>query len=1621
MRRRLTALLLAATVGIPLAAQEPVNELEPEAPATLLPFKIGDAGAEISVAGSWSALVSFGAGLLFAPGEPVRGLDSLPGIVPGVAFSQVPDLSLSITLLERWFIDISVLEGLAGAPLGMSSLLMGYRGDGIAPVRHVLLGTAGVTAKPAPFLEIPNQADGTLGVSALVVSGLGTNEALLRWEPTGQQSRLYLGSNELLEERIGLDAWLRGTVLVLPDTDVDDLVILIEDPEGTYADSPPDGRTYRPAGLADAVIDSTSGIVIMKAESKGRVLAYYTKNGMAVGTDDLTLGVDALPGETGGRRDLEAAKVRFYFNMPDYLGDDMNRRQITITGIGDCLLLWEPGDPSPFQLANTYAFAIAAPADASRVRAFLEKKTTTTPPNMQFEVNTSLKVVALTINNDLRDFHNWYPFWEAPEDAPINLLYGPERDALEGLLEYELVVQALQPVDGYVLGTDVVPGSIHATVNGVEERRFTFDRSSGRLTFQVEMAPTDRIEVRWRTEGAGAEGGDVLLTWRDDVRLAENLDFHAAAGLRWNVGTGLTAGEPYARSGAVVAEAGLEGSMGALDWSVDAAASFANPDTTGVVRLHGMEGHSIEVDLSEELAYPAAPPVKPAAPPPEWYSVDPVQGNRGKLFYRDYRSYDVFGGAQLHDITWTTSTVVPYENGGRPGPYNVLGTIDDSSSGKSLVLEYDLPNTGEWVGTQLPVVAGTFVDLSTAKSITVRMKGLDLAGSAQVHLEIGAIGEDLDGDGGVPDHEDSTTQAGFSFNDDANAVVLNVGCGPKPDEGNRFLDSEDRDGSGTLTPEDVNGVVPWFGSAPWAGLPTWPVTPVTTSRTEVTFSLDDAARARLQQTRTIRIIVEGLADGTTGRIQIDRISIAGSGYWAAPVSGAVTAQEIAEELSTNDPGDHNRLSDVQPEAMKLFHPAGEQQEVLEVEWAGTSTDITVTGFTPKKTGGITYDTAVLYVRAKGIVVPTTGSIGFELLDSAGNGISWTLDPAYLPDDAWHELAVSRTEGTVRLDGGPSLGTPTFDASHGELSLLTIVVSGSTDGLLVFDEVHLRDPQTAWGAALRAEASWSRSGVIWSAGSVPLIANASARQEVSLTSAGFTSLYGTPAAESDITSRTEFGADILYARLRADLVLRAVGSGFVGSGGHRITIPAAPSPVTFSDAFSLTGTGEFSREDSLRLRPVAALDVSLDAKADGTAEVLQQEWAASVEAAPLDGLRLGLDLAFSQAATGYTLPDGWYGARWAKEMALLAPWYDETPVERAEGLSTDITAQIRSVDASLSIDAATTATGFTSSSRDQEDTVDVTWSLAWPAGRAVGDGPSVALNYARSLSLAGERSAGDPFSAEAVDFFSRLGGQRYYLLGLPVLEILLDDTDEILATWSGVEHAEWNPTLSISVARRFGSRLSDLFVPATAELTVSRRLERHADLAENEILVKPRLVSRALNLFGRLGSHPLLPFYRTDEFSIALSGTVCGSTAGSLSLSELTLETAADILGFQEQSLLLVNVFTLGSGARSVTDGLEATFDWTTHPPRGVRLPYLPEAVAATGYVEHRESLDLDVRLGSTPSHPVTLVLGHATRLVYPDRGSIEACLKTGFDLESLSGSFACRFAIETSLEAKLSF
>jgi hypothetical protein len=256
------ALLLAAAVA---GFSDGIFVPAAEAPTTIFATKLGSADVDLSLLGSWTAALSYGTGFLFAPGQaqPWQALDAFPGLSLGFLFSQTPDITASLNLLKRFFLDVTLIGSFDN-----NALQMGYRGAPGEVLQSVILGTQGVTMAPSAFLQIPDQPKGSLAASAELASGSSTSDLLLRWDPTLQKHKTFIGKNELTEQEIGIDAYTRGMYFFLPDSGLDagTLTALIEDPAGTVTGS--DQRKYRVAAYTDVILDSNLGLVSLRSALK---------------------------------------------------------------------------------------------------------------------------------------------------------------------------------------------------------------------------------------------------------------------------------------------------------------------------------------------------------------------------------------------------------------------------------------------------------------------------------------------------------------------------------------------------------------------------------------------------------------------------------------------------------------------------------------------------------------------------------------------------------------------------------------------------------------------------------------------------------------------------------------------------------------------------------------------------------------------------------------------------------------------------------------------------------------------------------------------------------------------------------------------------------------------------------------------------------------------------------------------------------------------------------------------------------------------------------------------------------------------------------------------------------
>ncbi|MGA2380424.1 MAG: hypothetical protein ABSG85_14070, partial [Spirochaetia bacterium] len=684
------------------------------------------------------------------------------------------------------------------------------------------------------------------------------------------------------------------------------------------------------------------------------------------------------------------------------------------------------------------------------------------------------------------------------------------------------------------------------------------------------------------------------------------------------------------------------------------------------------------------------------------------------------------------------------------------------------------------------------------------------------------------------------------------------------------------------------------------------------------------------------------------------------------------------------------------------------------------------------------ETVVSYIRAG----PSAGTIyTFSLLDSSSHGIVWNVANADIAGNGWHEVKVSKKNNSVTIDGN-SIGPPTqFDSSYGSLAQLQVTIAGPGStappaSYVYIDEIYLTDPESVFGAALVGSVSGTFPGTILSAGKTPILSNVAFRQDVALYSAGFAPLYGVPYAAEDLSSRSHVDSDLLIARTSLDLTLRDQGGSLSASGGHRVTVPNVSSPIVVTDAFSLSTTGGFTREDAVLLSAGSVGSLSVDASANASADetdtsgLLTQTWLTGLTLTPFPPFGISSTLSLSQALTGYPLAQEWYGARWATETGLLLPWQGGGDVTRAENLG--FKAGIPAAPLGVTLEAATAASGsnYSSSGYSQESDLSTALSFLYKLGR--GDSSdSVGLSYRRAITLTTTPSPGPRFQQETSELARIMSLQGYFLEGIPLVEIFSDNTGTVLPAWQSATQGTYSPSINLSFQRSYGSRLTDLFIPSGFNLAVGQDLKKTVDLTQTVIYVRPRISTRAVNLFGKLGSNPLLPMVLTDDYSLSLDASVDTTTppvypqygSGPI-LSHFSVQAQASLTGENSNELTLVEALRWDQvGSIVLSNDTQAILDWRVEPVAGIPLPILPRDIGATGFFQHRESAEVTVGYQDSGAfHPFTLLLGHATSLVYPGHGSIKATLNLGMDVEDeLAVGLAWRFAFRVALEAKLTF
>jgi hypothetical protein len=368
------------------------------------------------------------------------------------------------------------------------------------------------------------------------------------------------------------------------------------------------------------------------------------------------------------------------------------------------------------------------------------------------------------------------------------------------------------------------------------------------------------------------------------------------------------------------------------------------------------------------------------------------------------------------------------------------------------------------------------------------------------------------------------------------------------------------------------------------------------------------------------------------------------------------------------------------------------------------------------------------------------------------------------------------------------------------------------------------------------------------------------------------------------------------------------------------------------------------------------------------------------------------------ADGFALEDGSYGESWLSSYELLLPWTEGTG-ERRRGRY-DLDAAVRGKTAGLA--AGSELSYDNSAALDGRQRNGAAFSLEVPLRFRRGPydpGRRLSLLYSRSSTALRPSPAGGDFGSDLRSYGTALSDHRYLWSSVPFAEIFspLGRSSFAKDTLGDIQ-GEYTSKAGLRFSRPFGSRITDLLVPAQAEAEAGKTLTRGGEVLGASNTWSLSMTNFAINLFGRQGAHPRFSWYDSDEFQLRNGMTLLtreGETDRELTV---TTHQVITILGRENNRFILDHGLTV-EDKESFTYRGTGSVKYVRRSPmlRDFGLSILRTAMEDGAYYLHTEKIDLTYnRLEGLKSY---LVLGHETALTLRRNGFIKAEINLGVGIE----------------------
>ncbi|MDR2542929.1 MAG: hypothetical protein LBC80_05725, partial [Treponema sp.] len=1021
-----------------------------EAPNELMALSLLDSEVSLFLTGSWMGSFQFNPGFTVSPIGSGFRTSQTP------LFSQEVDLTLSLWINDRWFVETNFLDD-----SNQNTYSAGYKGRPGEFIQFAVIGNTGLDFPSFPYMDLGGDSPASFGFYSRLGNALWDIHALFRYDSSSREERTFYGGRErnfFFEQPHNT---IRGVSFVLPDYDIDSqITVYIEDERGIITDN--SKRRWRIASPSEFAASSADGLLELSIRPAGMVAVSYSKSASqpwlsSMGSyDSIDNSGFLYTVQHWFDTDRQVIKLENYPQCGDRFPFAKRPGEVFF-GSTAALVIYEPGTFSPFERRNRYETPSSDSQEAELIRLSTGNELTgfeLVQLDSGFSSADLLAVLPVVSQRGIyellisENFSSESISRRSPQTMWPLAIISPEIYIYPSYISGDITLRFtnFNSASGYFIGTDVVPGSVQVWRSGIQYTNFSYNVSSGEVTILGSVGQNELIRITYLKRSEETRLGSIAAGIGAIYSSNGPFSALAAIGVRMNISGDSFSDQEHSGEGSVGMSAKASWDYDNLKMQITGGMFFEQVDSTGLYRIAGMEGNEVILPLPPDTSFISNPLSTNLH-----LDLDLNMTNRVDLIFRNYINHTVLG-SNLMPVEWNAPPVTGIN---RPYPARDTKLADT----QVLVAEFDFSQGPGWTGFQVPVNHFS-QNLSQASEIVIpfRFYGFNKnpAGNFKLIVQIGSL-----------------SGSDFAFSENPQLIWEEV------------LFCSD---SGLYEPFNEDVRIPHI-------------------------TLNDEDRRKLADVRFLRIIA--IYDGNeeiTGRILLAKPIIRGAAFRPITFDGEsvrgsnrVNATETVDRLPA--------LSSTYPEIIRRLHVLPDKQRVLEISWENMEEEEISAGVDVMLNNIplMDYRELSFFVKTDEQLGDKNETLSFIIANGAG-GIDNSILKVDIPINSLKARAGQWSKITVRYQGENKgvflvVGDERFvlpdavfypQSIQGNLydnyySYIAILVKPDKTqildkGNIYIDEIILEDPIVFYRINAGAALNYSKPGVLFSAGRAAVLSD-----------------------------------------------------------------------------------------------------------------------------------------------------------------------------------------------------------------------------------------------------------------------------------------------------------------------------------------------------------------------------------------------------------------------------------------------------------------------------------------------------------------------------------------------------